>query len=286
MNMVNFKGQAVLPIGLGTWHMGDEPSQRSTEITALRSGIQSGTEQGTLAIDTAEMYGEGRSETLVGEAIKSVERQKLYLISKVYPWNASENLLPKSLDASLSRLGVDYLDLYLLHWTGNVPLAETVLAMQRAQKAGKIRHWGVSNFDTSDMQALWQVPDGDQCVTNEVLYNLGSRGIEYDLVPWLQAHQLPLIAYSPVAQGDSLGNDLTADPLLNEIAAAHHVSVFQLLLAWVIRNGETLAIPQSSSAEHVQDNLATAKLELSSDEWQLIQEKYPTPTKKQPLDVL
>ncbi|KRM94232.1 2,5-didehydrogluconate reductase [Lentilactobacillus senioris DSM 24302 = JCM 17472] len=286
MNMVNFKGQAVLPIGLGTWHMGDEPQHRATEIAALRSGIQTGTELGTLAIDTAEMYGEGRSETLVGEAIQPVERQKLYLISKVYPWNASEDLLPKSLDASLNRLGVDYLDLYLLHWTGNIPLAETVLAMQRAQKAGKIRHWGVSNFDTSDMQELWQVPDGDQCVTNEVLYNLGSRGIEYDLVPWLQAHQLPVIAYSPVAQGDSLGNDLTADPLLNEIAAAHHVSVFQLLLAWVIRNGETLAIPQSSSADHVQNNLAAAKLELTADEWQLIQAKYPTPTRKQPLDVL
>lgn len=281
MKMVNLAGQKVLPMGLGTWHMGDDTSRRS-----LQAGIKQGLKRGVVAVDTAEMYGEGRSETLVGEAISSFVRSDLYLISKVYPWNASMDLLPKSLDASLQRLGTDYLDLYLLHWTGNISLTETVAAMEAAKKAGKILHWGVSNFDTADMQALWQIENGNHCVTNEVLYNLGSRGIEYDLIPWMQAHQLPLIAYSPIAQADTLGNHLLANPVLKEIATNHQVSVFQLMLAWVIRNGETLAIPQSSQVKHVLANLAAMDLELSATEWQAIAKYYPKPIKKQPLDVL
>ncbi|WP_172187948.1 aldo/keto reductase [Lentilactobacillus kribbianus] len=286
MKMVNLAGQKVLPMGLGTWHMGDDTSRRSLEIAALQAGIKQGLKRGVVAVDTAEMYGEGRSETLVGEAISSFVRSDLYLISKVYPWNASMDLLPKSLDASLQRLGTDYLDLYLLHWTGNISLTETVAAMEAAKKAGKILHWGVSNFDTADMQALWQIENGNHCVTNEVLYNLGSRGIEYDLIPWMQAHQLPLIAYSPIAQADTLGNHLLANPVLKEIATNHQVSVFQLMLAWVIRNGETLAIPQSSQVKHVLANLAAMDLELSATEWQAIAKYYPKPIKKQPLDVL
>lgn len=286
MKMVNFAGQKVLPIGLGTWHMGDDAKQRSLEIAALQTGIKQGLKRGVVAVDTAEMYGEGRSETLVGEAISPFVRSDIYLISKVYPWNASMDLLPKSLDASLQRLGTDYLDLYLLHWTGNVSLTETVAAMEAAKKAGKILNWGVSNFDTADMKSLWQIENGNHCVTNEVLYNLGSRGTEYDLIPWMQANHLPLIAYSPIAQADTLGNHLLANPVLKEIATSHQVSVFQLMLAWVIRNGETLAIPQSSQVKHVLANLAAMDLELSATEWQAIAKYYPKPIKKQPLDVL
>lgn len=286
MKMVNLAGQKVLPMGLGTWHMGDDTSRRSLEIAALQAGIKQGLKRGVVAVDTAEMYGEGRSETLVGEAISSFVRSDIYLISKVYPWNASMDLLPKSLDASLQRLGTDYLDLYLLHWTGNVSLTETVAAMEAAKKAGKILNWGVSNFDTADMKSLWQIENGTHCVTNEVLYNLGSRGTEYDLIPWMQANHLPLIAYSPIAQADTLGNHLLANPVLKEIATNHQVSVFQLMLAWVIRNGETLAIPQSSQVKHVLANLAAMDLELSATEWQAIAKYYPKPIKKQPLDVL
>ncbi|WP_424684546.1 aldo/keto reductase [Enterococcus sp.] len=282
MKSVTIGDRQVGPIGLGTWHMGDQPQIRSQEIKALQTGLDAG----ITVIDTAEMYGEGRSESLVGEAIQPFKREDLYLISKVYPWNASKTQLPISLDYSLKRLGTDYLDLYLLHWSGDVPLEETVLALETAKAAGKIRDWGVSNFDTADMEALWRIPGGDRCVTNEVLYNLGSRGIEYDLKPWMQRQQLPVIAYSPIAQGDSLGDDFLANKLLQDIAAAHHVSIFQLLLAWCIREGQTLAIPQSGSADHVLDNLKAADLVLTEAEWQALAKVYPKPTQKQPLAML
>ncbi|HIX70024.1 MAG TPA: aldo/keto reductase [Candidatus Enterococcus stercoravium] len=282
MKSVTIGDRQVGPIGLGTWHMGDQPQIRSEEIKALQTGLDAG----ITVIDTAEMYGEGRSESLVGEAIQPFKREDLYLISKVYPWNASKTQLPISLDHSLKRLETDYLDLYLLHWPGDVPLEETVLALETAKAAGKIRDWGVSNFDTADMEALWRIPGGDRCVTNEVLYNLGSRGIEYDLKPWMQRQQLPVIAYSPIAQGDSLGDDFLANKLLQDIAAAHHISIFQLLLAWCIREGQTLAIPQSGSADHVLDNLKAADLVLTKAEWQALAEAYPKPTQKQPLAML
>lgn len=282
MKKIRFNDRSILPIGLGTWRMGDSSQREERELKALRTGIEAGAE----VIDTAEMYGEGNSERLVGKAIRSYDRESLYLISKVYPWNATREQLPLSLDSSLKRLGTDYLDLYLLHWTGSVPLAETVGALERAKDQGKILAWGVSNFDTADMKELWQLPHGKQCLTNEVLYNLGSRGIEYDLVPWMREHQLPLIAYSPIAQGDSLGNDFLKDPLLQEIAASHRVSIFQLLLAWAIRDGQTLAIPQSGDPQHVLDNLAAAQLTLTEDEWQALAVRYPKPTRKEPLAVL
>lgn len=270
------------PIGLGTWHMGDDRNKRPLELEALRTGI----EKGATIIDTAEMYGEGNAEKLVGEAIQPFDRGSLFLISKIYPWNASLRALPQHLDKSLERLGTDYLDLYLLHWTGEIPLAETVAAMEDAKKAGKIRHWGVSNFDVSDMEELWQIPDGKSCATNEVLYNLGSRGIDFDLLPWMREKQLPLIAYSPIAQGDSLGNDFTKNPVLKEIARAHDCSIFQVLLAWTLRGGDTIAIPQSSNKKHVLDNIAAASLTLTNEEWQAIETAFPKPDHKQPLAVL
>lgn len=272
----------VPPIGLGTWHMGDDLGKRQQEIKALQAGIEAGAQ----VIDTAEMYGDGRSERLVGEAIAPYDRNQLYLISKFYPWHADKENLQHSLEQSLSRLQTDYLDLYLLHWPGKVPLEETVSELERLKQAGWIRQWGVSNFDTSDMRALYSIPKGKDCLTNQVLYNLASRGIEYDLLPWMREHRLPLIAYSPIAQGDTLGGGLLDNPLLQEIAAAHEATIFQILLAWVIRDGKTIAIPQSGKAQHVLDNLQAMEIQLTPMECQLLNNAFPKPVGKQPLDIL
>ncbi|WP_430610950.1 aldo/keto reductase [Enterococcus sp. DIV0876] len=269
-------------VGMGTWHMGDDPVKEQAEIEALQAGIDGG----LVVIDTAEMYGEGAAEELVGKAIKDYTRSDLYLISKVYPWHASKAELSQALDRTLARLGTEYLDLYLLHWPGDVPLAETVNAMEAAKATGKIRDWGVSNFDVAEMQALMQVPDGKQCAANQVLYNLGARGIEYDLIPWLQEAQIPLIAYSPIAQGDSRGNHFRNDPLLKEMAEEKGISVFQLLLAWTIRNGQTLAIPQTSDAQHMVQNIEAKQIRFSAEDLEKIDARFLPPTKKQPLEVI
>ena len=279
-------GEQIYPIGLGTWHMGDSSAEKTAELAALSTGLVQTTPDAKVALDTAEMYGEGNSERLVGEALKTIQRDTIYLISKVYPWHASKNQLPQSLDASLKRLNTDYLDLYLLHWPGDIPLEETVVAMESAKQAGKIRNWGVSNFDVADLKALAQVPNGKNCVANEVLYNLGNRGIEFDLLPYMKEINLPLIAYSPVAQGDTLGNQFLADELLQNLAKKYQCTIFQLLLAFAIRNNDTLAIPQSSNKQHVLANFAATNILLTADEWELIASHYPAPTKKQPLAVL
>lgn len=279
-------GEKIYPIGLGTWHMGDDSAKKTAELKALTAGLAQTTPDAKVAVDTAEMYGEGNAEKLVGAALRTIKRDSIYLISKVYPWHASKKQLPQSLDASLKRLNTDYLDLYLLHWPGDIPLEETVVAMESAKQAGKIRNWGVSNFDVTELKALAKIPAGKNCVANEVLYNLGSRGIEFDLLPYMKENKLPLIAYSPVAQGDSLGNQFLADEVLQSLAQKHQCTIFQLLLAWAIRHDNTLAIPQSSNQQHVLANFAAAKISLTEAEWELIATHYPAPTKKQPLAVL
>jgi len=282
MKQVTIAGKTVPAIGIGTWHMGDQPAQRTTEIAAIRAGITAGAR----VIDTAEMYGSGRAEDLVGEALTTVERQSFYLISKVLPENASKQRMEASLDASLKRLRTDYLDLYLYHWRGKIPLAETVAELQRLQQTGKIRAWGVSNFDIADLQELWQLPGGDQAVANEDLYHLGSRGLEYSVLPWQKAHKVPLIAYSPVAQGDAWGHHLTSNATVKAIAEQHQVSIYQILLAWVIRHDQVLAIPQTSSAVHMAQNIAAADITLTPAELAQLDQAFPAPTTKQPLDVL
>jgi diketogulonate reductase-like aldo/keto reductase len=282
MKQVTIDGQSVPAIGIGTWHMGDRPDQRETEIAAIRAGIAAGAR----VIDTAEMYGSGRAEDLVGEALAPIDRQQIYLVSKVLPENASRQRMAASLDASLRRLRTDYLDLYLYHWRGNVPLAETVAELQRLQQTGKIRAWGVSNFDIDDLKELWQLPGGDQAVANEDLYHLGSRGLDYAVLPWQRDHQLPLIAYSPIAQGDAWGHHLTTNETVKTLAAQHHVSVYQILLAWVIHQPQVLAIPQTSSVAHMTQNVAAAGLTLSPAELAQLNQAFPAPTTKQPLDIL
>ena len=193
-------GERIPRLGQGTCFMGEDMTRKANEIQALQLGV----DLGMTLIDTAEMYGEGLSETLIGEALRGVPREKLFLVSKVYPHHAGRNKIFTSCKNSLGRLGTDYLDLYLLHWKGDIPLAETVWGMEKLVREGYIRYWGVSNFDTADMIELWTVPDGHQCAANQVLYHLGSRNIEFDLLPWLKEHRVPCIAYCPVAQAGTL----------------------------------------------------------------------------------
>ncbi|MRN06930.1 aldo/keto reductase [Lactobacillus sp. 0.1XD8-4] len=269
-------------IGIGTWHMGDSLTNRSTEIKAIQAAIDAGAR----AIDTAEMYGDGRAENLVGAAIKSYNRDNLFLIDKVLPSNASKIKLEHSLDRSLAAVGTDYFDLYLLHWRGGIPLAETINELERVKKAGKIKAWGVSNFDVNDLEELWRLKNGYDCAANEDLYNLDKRGIEFELLPLMKKQDLPLIAYSPLSQGDHLSGKLSNNPVLKEIAASHHATVSQIMLAWVLRVGNVLAIPQSANPQHARENVEAGKIELSDDELLALQKEFPSPTTKEPLAVI
>lgn len=276
-----YLGEKRIPaIGLGTWHMGDSLTTRSREIKAIQSGIDAGAS----VIDTAEMYGNGASENLVGEAIADINRDKLFLIDKVLPSNASASKMEHSLDKSLKLLRTDYVDLYLYHWRGAIPLSDTVETLQLMQKKGKIKHWGVSNFDLPDMKELLGLPGGDQVAANEDLYNLGSRGIEYSLLPWQRQHKIPLIAYTPVAAGDKHGQ-LINNKIVKEIAEDYHATPWQILLAWAIRDNNTLAIPQSSNPKHAIENIKAGSITLSSDDLAKLDNQFPKPTNKQPLDI-
>lgn len=274
---VIFKNGAQLPsIGQGTWNMGDDPSKREEEIQTLRTGI----ELGLTVLDTAEMYGDGRSELLVGEAILGI-RDKVFLISKVLPSHASLKGTKKACEESLKRLNTESLDLYLLHWQGRYPFSETVEAMLELQQEGKIRQWGVSNMDVKEMEEFYSVQGGDTCYANEVLYNLTRRGIEYDLIPWCQLHHLPIIAYSPVEQGRLLDN-----PVLGKIASRHDVTPAQVALAWVIRLSGILAIPKASTVKHVRENADSLKLELTENDLEELEKAFPATTRKKHLEII
>lgn len=274
-------GTRLPAIGQGTWNIGDDPAIRQQEIQALHTGL----ELGMTVIDTAEMYGEGKSESLVGEAIKD-KRDQVFLVSKVYPQNAGKKRLIKACDNSLKRLGTDSLDLYLLHWRGSIPLAETVEGMEQLKTEGKIKRWGVSNFDTADMEELWSVPNGKNCATNQVLYHLGSRGIEFDLMDWHQEHGVPIMAYSPLAQGGSLRRELMTNAVLKEIADRHNAAPLQIALAWTLRSGNVLSIPKAGQAEHVKANAEAAAIKLTQEELDKLDTAFPGPEHKAPLDVI
>ncbi|WP_046173567.1 aldo/keto reductase [Domibacillus indicus] len=279
MNQVKIAGRNVFPIGLGTWNMGDKADKFEQEAEAIRAGL----DHGVQVIDTAEMYGDGNAERLVAHAIQPYNREELFLISKVLPSNASKKQLPVSLENSLKRLKTDYLDLYLLHWKGNIPMEETIEALEKGKSQGKIKSWGVSNVDVDDLGKIMKIPDGINCAANQVRYNLGDRGIEFDLVPMMNKREMPLIAYAPVARGDSLGTNLTKQKALKEIAEKHHSNCFQILLAWCIRNGQTIAIPQSSNTAHVIDNVKAAEIQLTQQDLKQLNSIYPKPGRKQPL---
>lgn len=274
-------GQTLPAIGQGTWYMGENAANRQQEVAALQAGL----ECGLTLIDTAEMYADGGAEEVVGQALKG-RRDSAWVVSKVYPWNAGEYDATEACERSLSRLQTDRIDLYLLHWRGNIPLEETIRAMESLQQQGKVRHWGVSNFDLDDMLELWNEADGQHCATNQVLYHLASRGIEYDLLPECQQRNVPVMAYCPLAQAGRLRDTLFSEPVLQQIAQQKGISVAQLLLAWVIRKEGVLAIPKASSVTHVQENAAALKVQLSDEELNLINQIFPPPQHKLPLDVV
>ena len=261
--------------------MGENPALRAQESAALRAGI----DLGLTVIDTAEMYADGGAEEVVGEAIRG-QRDRVVLVSKVYPWNAGGRKIASACEASLRRLNTDYLDLYLLHWRGDYSLEETVAGMEALVAQGKIRRWGVSNLDNDDMHQLWQVEGGERCATNQVLYHLASRGIEYDLLPWCQQRRLPVMAYCPLAQAGRLRNGLLNHTVVKNIAQQRGVTAAQILLAWVISHREVLAIPKASSIEHVAQNAAALDMMLNDEELALLDKAYPAPARKTPLDMV
>jgi diketogulonate reductase-like aldo/keto reductase len=269
-------GEVVPVLGQGTWQMAEDPSRRKQEIEALRLGI----ELGMTLIDTAEMYGEGAAEELVGEAIAK-QRDRVFLVSKVYPHNASRRGVVQACERSLKRLGTDRLDLYLLHWRGGVPLEETVAGFEELRRSGKIRHWGVSNFDTHDMKELVQIADGGRCATNQVLYNVTRRGPEFDLIPWMAQHQMPLMAYSPIEQGR-----LPRSGALQAIATKHEASPFQIALAWLRQQPGVIAIPKAGSLDHVRNNHQALQIRLDPDDLQVINAEFPPPARKCPLEMI
>lgn len=247
-------GEAVSALGMGTWCMGDTPALRAQEIATLRLGL----DLGCTLIDTAEMYGEGLAETLVGEAIQG-RRDEAFLVTKMYPHNASRAGTVAACERSLRRLQTDRIDLYLLHWRGSVPLAETMAAFAALQKAGKIRHYGVSNLDLSDMRELWSMPGGRDVQTNQLLYNLTRRGIEWDLLPWMRERGLPVMAYSPIEQGR-----LLRTPGLTGFARRHGMLPAQVALAWLLARDGVIAIPKTGHPERLKENLAAADITLSA----------------------
>ncbi len=269
-------GESIPALGQGTWQMAEKSDRRAQEIEALRLGV----ELGMTLIDTAEMYGEGAAEELVAEALAD-ERERIFLVSKVYPHNASRQGVIQACERSLRRLKTDRLDLYLLHWRGSVPLEETVAGFEELRRSGKIRHWGVSNFDADDMEELLTVPAGENCATNQVLYNVTRRGPEFDLIPWMTARGMPLMAYSPIEQGR-----LPRGGALQDIARKHEASPFQIALAWLLNRPGVIAIPKASSVQHVRENRKALEIPLTPEDLAAIDAEFPAPKRKRPLEMI
>ena len=275
-------GTDVPALGQGTWMMAEGMmaegrGNRAAEIAALRAGI----DHGLTLIDTAEMYGDGASESLVGEAIAG-RRDGLFIVTKVLPSNASRTGTVKACERSLKRLGIDRIDLYLLHWRGGVPLAETVEAFETLRAAGKIARWGVSNFDVDDLEELAEVADLHGCAVNQVLYNPEHRGIEYDLLPFQHTARMPVMAYSPIGQGGGL----LRSPALLAVAKRHDASPAQVALAWALRQQGVIAIPKAGTAAHAVENAAALRLSLTAGDLAEIDRAFPPPRRKQPLAMI
>ncbi len=272
-------------IGQGTWYLGEGLAPREQEIRALQQGL----DLGLTLIDTAEMYGNGGSEEVVGEALRG-RREQAFLVSKVFPWNAGRDSAIAACERSLARLGTDRLDLYLLHWPGSIPLDETLEAFERLREQGKIRRFGVSNFDIDDMQALSALPGGDRCAVNQVLYHLGSRGIEHSLLPWQREQGMPAMAYCPIAQGGSLRRELLDHPEVVAVAEALGATPAQVLLAWAIRpiagKRDVIAIPKAVQSTHVEQNAAALHLALDDDALARLDAAFPPPARKPSLDIV
>ncbi|MEM1393700.1 MAG: aldo/keto reductase [Cyanobacteria bacterium P01_H01_bin.150] len=268
-------GRNIPVLGQGTWRMGEDSSQKEAEIAALCLGL----DMGMTLIDTAEMYGEGGAEEVVGEAIKN-RREEVYLVSKVYPHNASRKGTVAACERSLKRLKTDFIDLYLLHWRSSIPLSETLEAFESLKGAGKIRDYGVSNFDADDMKKAINLPNGKQIVTNQVLYNLARRGIEWDLLPWSRQRNIPIMAYSPIEQKGILNNSV-----LKAVASRHNATPAQIGLAWLLQQQEIIAIPKASNPEHVKENSTALNIELTQEDLSELDKAFPPPNRKMSLAI-
>ena len=282
MKTVRLAGHAatVPALGLGTWRLGESTQTRSAEVAAIRRAL----ELGYRLIDTAEMYGEGGAEQVVGQALAEaiaagvVRREEVFIVTKVYPHNASASGVAQACDRSRRRLRLDAIDLYLLHWRGRHPLAATISGFEALRDAGRIAHWGVSNFDVDDMDELWRAPAGTRCVANQVYYSASQRGIEFDLLPWHRGNSLATMAYCPIDQGT-----LAGDRGLTQIALRHGVTAAQIALAWVVRQPDVIAIPKAARESHLRENLDAVRIELSSSDLEAIDRLFPAPRRKQPL---
>jgi diketogulonate reductase-like aldo/keto reductase len=266
-------------LGQGAWQIGEDRRQRPAELAALQAGL----DLGMTLLDTAEMYGDGASERLVADAIAGRDREQMYLVSKVLPENASRRGTVAACEHSLRRLRTDYLDLYLLHWLGSVPLAETLEAFVNLRERGLVRHYGVSNFDRADLEEAAALPGGTAVATNQVLYNLEQRGIEWDLLPWCRQRGMPLMAYSPLG---SHSRRLRTHPVLKKLAARLGVSASRVALAWLLHQPDVVTIPKASSEAHVRDNHAALELALSPDDLAELDRTFPPPTRATPLAMI
>lgn len=269
-------GISVPALGLGTWQMGEIKGKANDEIDSLRLGI----DLGMTLVDTAEMYGEGGAETIVGKALQD-RRDEVFLVSKLYPWNASRAGTIAACEASLARMKTERIDLYLLHWRGEHPLADTVAAFEELKQKGHIGAWGVSNFDVDDMEELFSVPGGENCAANQVLYNLSRRGIEYDLLPWCQSRGIPVMAYSPIEQGR-----LVHQPELIRIAKAYQATPAQVALAFLLERDGVIAIPKSATLRRVRENRDAVELEITDEDLEALDAAFPPPSQKQPLAMI
>ena len=276
MRHVTLKGGDKVPVlGLGTWRMGERKAERAAEVAAIKLGL----DLGIRLVDTAEMYGEGGAEEMLSEALAG-RRDDIFLVSKVYPHNASRKGAVAACERSLKRLKTDRLDLYLLHWRGSVPLAETVDAFETLKKDGKIRQWGVSNLDAGDMDELAGVPGGKNCASNQVLYHLDSRGIEWALLPQCQKQEIMVMAYSPLGQGP-----LLRKAALKKVADKHGVDPAAAALAWVLRHPGVITIPKAVKAEHVRANLQALDVKLDEEDLRALDAAFPPPKRSAPLDM-
>jgi diketogulonate reductase-like aldo/keto reductase len=269
-------GERVPAFGQGTWHMGEDRRRAAEEAAAVRLGI----ELGMTLIDTAEMYGNGRAEEIVAEAAQG-ERDRLFIVSKVLPYNASQKGVIEACERSLKRLKTDRIDLYLLHWRGAVPLTETLAGFVRLQRDGKIRHHGVSNFDLDDMKEWVGLAGGETVAANQILYNLTRRGPEFDLIPWCRERRIAIMAYTPLGQGRML-----QDKALAEVAARHGASPAQVALAWLLRRDGMMVIPKATQPEHVRDNRSALDLRLTADDLGVIDRAFPPPKRRSALGML
>ena len=269
-------GERVPAFGQGTWHMGEDPARRAEEIAALKLGL----DLGATLIDTAEMYGDGRAEELIAEAIAG-RRDEVFLVSKVYPHNATQRGAIAACERSLKRMKTDRLDLYLLHWRGGVPLEETLAAFAALKQAGKIRHYGVSNLDLADMNELWSLAEDGAIETDQVLYNLARRGIEWGLLPWLRKRRVPVMAYSPLEQARLLRN-----PRLTEFAQSHGITPAQAALAWLLKDDDVIVIPKSARRDKLEDNFGALAVRFTREQLAELQRIFPPPTGPGPLEML